>query len=129
MAIRVDTIYESLNRLAKTDACRMTNAFYLNELGIMENFYHELYKLISSHRVDVSLLPLSALSKLIESSSILQNSLISTFPTSFYEVSRLSLLSIQKKEWNESNTYLPKRREDGQVCPDSISFTTCVLNS
>ena len=98
MAIRVDTIYESLNRLAKTDACRMTNAFYLNELGIMENFYHELYKLISSHRVDVSLLPLSALSKLIESSSILQNSLISTFPTSFYEVSRLSLLSVQKRE-------------------------------
>ena len=97
VAIKIDAIFESLNRMAKSSACQMTNAFFLNEISAMENYFDELFKSISSHKIDVSLLPLPALVKLINGSSSLQNSLVSTFPSSFYQTSKLSLLSVNKK--------------------------------
>ena len=96
IAIRIDSIYHSLQRLANEDACKMERSFMLNEITVIELHYESLYRTLAGHRVDPILLPLSALKQLIGNSSMLNTSLVSIFPTSVYELARISLLNVNR---------------------------------
>ena len=97
VGVRLDSLYGSLLRLQNSSACTLEKQFVTNQVTHLQDYFGTLYSEILQGRVSDKLIPLKALRKIISDSPQLSESLISTFPSTFYGDSRISLMSVDPK--------------------------------
>ena len=97
IAVRLQSFLSALVRLRDDSACSFERDFIQDQVSHLQDFFALLYEDILSSRISSRILPLDALKKVISTSPELDHSLISTYPTSFYAESKISILSVNRK--------------------------------